>query len=399
MGTVLLTYEFGAGLGHLSPLISVAKRLSPAHRLVFCLPEADAARSQIEQAFGARAELRAVERWRPVDNGAERAETLGDVFWSAGFGDADQVQAKARFWRETLSDIKPDLIIADFAPGVRLSAGGRPFVEVGYGFTVPPAGRALPPLRPWIHEVPAQSRAREFGLLASVNAARASVGGRAIDHFADLFRGDDTFLCTLPEFDMYAAYRTERHLAPIMAPMRMGPSVGRRTGPDVFLYLHANHPRLKELLAALTASGLRVAAYVSGAPVEAVVAQCGKNIGVLRRPANLAEMLPQAKLSIHHGGLGSSHAGLAAATPQLMFPRRLEWQINARAVEQLGGGRRHPAEPNGDVQGLAELITVLVNDATFQTAARHGSALLQEVLQRDAAAIIARTCEWRLGGG
>ncbi len=125
---------------------------------------------------------------------------------------------------------------------------------------------------------------------------------------------------------------------------------------------------------------------------------CGANVGVLRRPAKFAEMLPKVKLSIHHGGLGSSHAGLAAATPQLMFPRRLEWQINAKGVEQLGGGRRHGADPTGDAQGLADLISSLVDDAAFQSAARHGSALLQETFHVDAAKVIANACEWRLGG-
>jgi UDP:flavonoid glycosyltransferase YjiC (YdhE family) len=396
MGRVLLTYEFGAGLGHLSPLIGVARKLSPEHRLVFCLPEPEMAEREVRQAFGDRAEIRRIERWKDVPGGPSASHTLADLFWTGGFGDPDQVRARIQGWREIYGEVGPDLILADFAPGARLAAAGRPFVEVGYAFTVPPGGRSLPPMHPGQKNPPLQSRAREFELLANVRQALAFFGEPGIEHFADLFRGDDTFVCGLPAFDMYAAWREDPYLPPIMQKVAVGPPPAERPGPDVFAYLHANHPRLRELTAALTLTGRRVGLYVSGAPAERIASLCGRNVGVLVRPADLADMLPKVRLSIHHGGLGSAHAGLAAGTVQLMFATRLERRINARAVEQLGGGRRGAPEPTGDPQRLAELITSLLDDTAFQERARKTAIDLRPQFEPDTASIVADACERRL---
>lgn len=397
MGTVLFAYEFGAGLGHLTPLLSVARRLDPRHRLVFCLPDPKAAEGPIRRALGQRAEVRRGVLWKPAtEGGSEISHTLADALWNAGFGVRTQIGEAFAAWRALLAEVRPDLIVADFAPGLRLASEGvRPMVEVGYGYTVPPPGRPMPPLRPWEREAPAESRSREFEMLSWANAVRAANGGPAVDHLADLFQGDETFVCTLAPFDMYAAHRTGPQLGPLMGPISRGPAFSERAGPELFLYMHANHPSLGDLLQAMTLTGRRGAAYVSGglAP-EAVARKCGKNVAVFRKPADYAAILPQAKVVIHHGGLGTGHAALAAGTPQFMAPTRVEWQVNARAVEGLGAGVR--LYPGGTVETMAAALSALAEDAAVQSGALRAATMVRDVLRSDPLGTIAAACEWRL---
>jgi hypothetical protein len=72
VGTVLFTYEFGAGLGHLTPLLSVAERLKPHHRLVFAMRDLETPAEPIRRALGDRAELTLGVRWRPLSSGRRR---------------------------------------------------------------------------------------------------------------------------------------------------------------------------------------------------------------------------------------------------------------------------------------------------------------------------------------
>jgi hypothetical protein len=269
-------------------------------------------------------------------------------------------------------------------------------VEVGYGYTVPPAGRLLPPVRPWNPRIPPTSRAREFQLLAWANEARAELGGPAIDYLADLFQGDQTFVCTLAELDPYAAWRSEPTAAPLVPRIRCGPAFSERTGPEIFTYMHANHPRLRDVLAGLSSSGREAAVYVSGAPAEQVARLCGRNVRVLRRPADYTKVLPQAKLAVHHGGLGTAHTALAAGTPQIMFAHRLEWQVNARGVEMLGAGRQIP--PDTGAEALGALFAAAADDAGLQAGALRAAARLRDAHGQDPLGLIAEVCEWRLGG-
>ena len=393
MGTVLFTYEFGAGLGHLTPLLAVAARLSPRHRLVFALREPEQGVDAVARALGGRGEVRAGVRWQPA-KGSTHARTLADALWAAGFADRERMQSATAEWGALLDAEKPDLIVADFAPGLRLAAADRwPMVEVGYGYTVPPAGRLLPPLRPWDPRVPAQSRAREFQMLAWANEARAVIGGRPVDFLADLFQGDETFVCTLPELDPYRAWR-EASVGPLVPRVRPGPAFSERTGPEIFTYLHATHPRLKDVLQALSLTERDVGLYVSGAPPEVIAKMCGRRVRVFRKPADYAQILPQVKLVIHHGGLGTAHTALAAATPQLMFPVRLEWQVNARGVQMLGAGR--VAEPGQSPEDLAAELSALVGDAALQANALQASSRLRDTIRQDPLGLIVEACEWRL---
>src|SRR5262249_17163530 len=187
--------------------------------------------------------------------------------------------------------------------------GGKvPFVVLGSGYTVPPASQLLPPIRPWETGVPALSRAMEGRLLAAVNVVREQLRGEAIDFFSDLFSGEHTFVCTLPEFDPYRRFRRGSTVWPLNIPhVPLGLPVNQRSsGPPIFVYLPAVHPALPRVISALNDLKLPSKIYVLGMPAEVLAKHCSRTVRIYSKPADLGRVLPNASLLIHHGGLSTS---------------------------------------------------------------------------------------------
>ena len=84
-------------------------------------------------------------------------------------------------------------------------------------------------------------------------------------------------------------------------------------------------------------SALGCDVYVAGVP-EAVYAVAGRKVHCAPR-LNFAELLPRARVMVHHGGQNSMMDALAYEVPQVVVPGRVfERQFNAEAVERTRCG-------------------------------------------------------------
>lgn len=84
-------------------------------------------------------------------------------------------------------------------------------------------------------------------------------------------------------------------------------------------------------------SALGCDVYVAGVP-EAVYAAAGHKVHCVPR-LNFAELLPRARVMVHHGGQNSMMDALAYQVPQVVVPGRVfERQFNADAVERTRCG-------------------------------------------------------------
>ena len=85
------------------------------------------------------------------------------------------------------------------------------------------------------------------------------------------------------------------------------------------------------------AEALSCDVYVAGVP-EAVYAPSGREVYCAPR-LNFAELLPRARVMVHHGGQNSMMDALAYGVPQVVVPGRVfERQFNAEAVERTRCG-------------------------------------------------------------
>ena len=364
-GAVLLAWELGAGLGHLARLAPLAATfLAQGRRMHLAFPpDAPLAwlRTRLPTDWPGSLTCSAVPRLRAAGS-VVPTHTLADVLAQIGFSDPAVAEA-ARRWSRLLAKLRPDLVIADFAPLAALVARGRvPLLVVGNGYTVPPPGGRLPPIAPWATDVPPESRANEERVLAALGHAARGIGAEPPADLAALFHGDATHVCTLPQLDPYRPHRPTGCRFPYTVEVPAEPPDWASRPREAFVYLPPRHPSLAPVLAALARRGVAATAYAVPAPAELPA----PGAQALREMPSLAALLPRVRLVVHHGGLGTAHAALLAGTPQLVLPERLEHRLTAQALWQLGVA----AAPEGEAALGEAVAAALAPDGP----ARHARA-------------------------
>ncbi|WPZ35632.1 hypothetical protein T8K17_05690 [Thalassobaculum sp. OXR-137] len=343
---VLFGWEFGAGLGHVTRFRPIAERLSAEGWEIVCaLQEIERGDALIDRATGRRLPgVRVVQapRWN-IPSGPKIRQIpthiFADVLRIIGYGNVEALRQRISAWRDLIEVVKPDVVVGDFSPTLNLAARGRvPHIGVGNGYTTPPAGRPMPPIRPWQQELEAFSVENEQALHRSINAALAALGDRPIDYVADALHGDETFVFSLPLVDPYAAYRTEPTLPPFNMPRGITPKpLAEREERGVFLYLPRSHKLTQMAVAATKAAKVRGSGYISDLAPEGARAESGPGLTIHPDPQDFATALPSVRLIVHHGGLSTAVAALLAGTPQFILPWNLEHSVTARGVAATGG--------------------------------------------------------------
>ncbi len=110
-------------------------------------------------------------------------------------------------------------------------------------------------------------------------------------------------------------------------------------------------------------------------------------------------LFPRMAAVVHHGGAGTTAAGLRAGVPSLVAPHNFDQFAWAHQVSQLGVGLQLPAIKNLTAEKLAQAIHTAVNDAPLRARAatlgekiraENGLACAVEVIERYAAEFHAR---------
>ncbi|MCX5794002.1 MAG: hypothetical protein NTY77_00720 [Elusimicrobia bacterium] len=335
MKTVLLTWELGAGFGHVGPLLSVARELRRhGHRPVFALRDVVGPRALLEDEDipvlqAPRWTKGAVVRGRPF-----RPSSYSDILAALGFSGAADLAALVRSWDALIGLVKPDLIVADHSPTVCLAAyGAIPVAVVGNGFTVPPADQAsFPPL--YCDAPPLMSEAR---LLENVHAVQRRRGRPAPPTLPALFDAPLRAVGTLPELDPYRKTRRE----PVLGPMEKMPShAPLPLDGRLFAYLGEEHPALETIVELLAERKAPVEAYLRGEVGSLRRLLTARGARVHESPPALCEVVPRAAAVVSHAGSTTAHAAMIGGRPQVLLPTHVEADLTAKALESLGVGVR-----------------------------------------------------------
>lgn len=286
------------------------------------------------------------------------SHTLADVLFLFGYTDAKTLFPAAARWSQLLGKVSPDLIAADFAPTLTLVARDRvPMVTVGSGYTIPPRGSILPPIRPWDRETPFFSKDNEQRILEACSRLGRANTLAPVKQVAELFRGNATFPCTFPILDPYGRHRRERLWLPMSLRIEDGVARGTRTrGNAAFLYLPAKHPFVVQVLTSLVKLRWQVTAYIEGDRSGLVLPE---EVQLLPERPDLNKLLRGFDIVVHHGGSGTAHAALLAGVPQLVFPLWLEDHVTSHILARLGVARAFSASEPLEQAALEEAIVTL----------------------------------------
>ena len=395
---VLYVQEFGAGFGHLTRLAGIAAGLKD-FQAVFALPQASISRDLIKSA-APDAQIVAIPKWAGYANASPlRDHTLADAFAKLGYKDYPALLTHALAWQDLVADVRPDLVVADFAPTLRLILPpATPLIVVGNWYMIPPPGRELPAVKYWENYLPPASLRHERELLAAANAVRKRLSMPDFAFTADLFQGDRTFVTAFEGFDAYRRARRTPVLPPFNVPrVQTGPLFHERQGPHIFCYLAAETEGLNPIVTALNGLSAPSHLYVRGAAAHVVAENCAPQVSVHAEAVDFGRILPQVRLFIHYGGAGSCYAGLLAGVPQFMAASGLEQQANAWAVQTMGCGTGASVADHADPAAIRAIIEPMLSDRSLQARALAVSRELVGSRGKDPQPDIAAACREILG--
>lgn len=366
---ILCGWEFGAGLGHITRLKPIVTALRDGGaEIVVVLQDLERVSAFLDPDTGIALPGFSVvtgPRWDMPRNPEARkipTHSFADVLNLIGYGNPQALAARVEAWSGLIRATNPDLVIGDFCPTLRLAARGRvPVMMVGNGYTIPPPGRPLPPIRPWQAKLESFSIEHEQKLLEAINSVLSRRGDQPMAFLADALNGDETCVFSVPLVDPYAAYRDAPQLAPFNLPAGMAPlPLERRRARNVFFYMPRGQPDLAKAIDAVKAASVDCEAYISDLGRTSAESLAGPGFKIHGQPQPFDRVIPEARLIVHHGGLSTAIAAVQAGTPQLILPWNLEHLVTARRIETLGASVT--AEGDWSAKRIADAVKKMVQD-------------------------------------
>jgi len=369
MGTILVTWELGGGLGHTVRLAPVLRGLRERGHTVFAalrdLSRVDAAYNEIGVTC-----LQAPIKTKKAANYIEPPRTFPHILHNVGFGDFHELRALSKAWRDLYDLVRPDLILFDHSPTALLAARACEAMRavVGTGFCCPPDEAPFRDLRPWLPDDSAKLARDEQHVLEQVNRLLAEWELAPLDRLSQFYAEvDETFLCTFPELDHYPGRRNATYRG---APWEKGgkpPVWPEGDGRRVYAYLKS-FPALPNLLEQLASTGNPAVLLIDGVESGTLERHQSPTIRFEQERLDMSRVAHECDLAILNGGHGSTAAMLMHGKPILEIPILLEQLVTSRAVVRLGAGLG--ASPKDSHQIGQKLMAMLTGDHYAQAARR-----------------------------
>lgn len=368
MARVAFAWELGGEFGHAMSCAGLARTLAArGHAIAFMFrdlsPLARIPETAAYDCFQAP-------RYPREGRGMKPPSSLAEILLGCGYADAGWLPGALREWCRLLTEWKPDVLVADYAPTALLAARvlGLKCVSLSISFAVPPPLTPLPPFRFDEPPPPEHVAAVDAQALARVNEALTAMGVAPLAALHEQFRTDEDFLLTFPELDAYGNRPTSSYWGP-----RYRDDAGvsahwpARGGPRVLIYLKKETRQLEPLIRLLAAGPFRVIAYIPGIDPAHAAQLRGPLRLVSDHPVRYRPLLEECDLFISNAGSAATGV-LMSGVPQLMFPLHYEQYLSALRIAQIGAGVA--VLPDASAQEITRALGAVVNDRRYRDAAR-----------------------------
>jgi UDP:flavonoid glycosyltransferase YjiC (YdhE family) len=340
MSRVLLAWELGSNLGHLSRLLPLARRLREGGHEVLV-----AARN-----VGLATEVLSPEGipfvQAPYVAGGKTSDgpmvSYSDVVLTQGWDSATTLWGLVQAWGNLIRLYRAAVMVLDYSPTALLAARvlRAPCVLIGTGFELPPLESPLPAF-PGVTGTQAEgARRSEARVLENVNRVLDAYQAPRISALRELFQGSSRWLTTFSELDHYGPRMGESYVGPI-GQLSRGEAVEWPAGYShrILAYVRSTTPGLKEIFHSL--SEVEDAAVICAAPAvaqESVAHVARPGFKIVSRPVALGTLLPHTSLFLSYAPAGSVAQALLCGVPQVLAPAHTEAQMTALRVECMGAG-------------------------------------------------------------
>jgi UDP:flavonoid glycosyltransferase YjiC (YdhE family) len=385
---ILITWELGGGIGHVSRLRPlVAELVARGHSVTVLSQNLPLARDVL--GIAGVPLLQAPQLW-PPEQEVRIPCTFADVLYNCGFANCDGLSATVAQWRRVYAELQPNLVLCDHSPTALLAARGLPFLSaaIGTGFTIPPDLTPLPSLRSSVPE-PSWAAEVEQIVLNHMNHAIHESKAPPLSNVAHIYTDVRKYLLTLRELDHYPQRPNAKYWRPLAAS-------GSAAGPwpaaqraRILVYLKYESNALP-LLQRLSDSPDSYLCYVPGISDVEVTLACRPNLTITRRPLDILQLCNEADAAVLNGGHGAVAQFLLAGKPVLVLPKSLEQQITGERIAQLGAGHVLPLNATHDA---AISLEALIEDSRFAEAAAALAAKYDRQSIQEAVAALADDLE------
>lgn len=393
---ILCTWELGGGLGHLTRLANITRKLEQRNYRV-TVAVRDLARAT-DVFTGTQARLLQAPVWLTRITLNRPIACMADALLLLGYLEPAGLRGLLQAWRNLFDMVAPDLYLFDFSPTAILASQPLPVrrISVGSGFYDPVPGHPIADWRP-IHYNDDLIDRQEALLLANINTALTQEQQPRLQHYTDIFRLDATVIDTFRELDIYAEQRSHGIYCPHRADTQtLKPVVfPAGDGPAIIAYLQADNQHLKLYLEALHQCKARVFVACPGGQDAILKPFASSRLHYSTHRVALKQGIADADLLVGHGAIGTLTEALAAGTPVLGIPTQMEQLLNLQKVQALGAGVLV-----GRIESAADLcnrIDLALDSTALRTAAQDFAKRQQGKPKMDAASTICDLCDQLLG--
>ncbi|MGB7334963.1 MAG: hypothetical protein WBD01_04145 [Salaquimonas sp.] len=356
--SIIYCWEFGAGLGHVSKLTSMAQKFAHFGKKAI-LVNPQGIRFKDQKIFDEIIEF-------PNPNQlATTSRPLGQSITSynaaiQGFGYSDPkfIFTGIKLWQKLFEVETPSIIIGDYAPTAMLTARamGIPTVAFGNGYTLPPTNieqypRFVDQVDPVNPEI----------LLANVNQALDLCGFSKLSYLPEIFASDIHACFTHSELDPFKKIRNPIALGPFFAnaPPKANPNRPNRA----FMYLtNCTKSVHQTMLGAAARLQTPVDIYSLQATPEDEKLLSGSNANLLDGPLSLQTICENYRFVAHLGGHGLTCEMLYAGMPQMLFPIDIEKILFSQAMANNGWAGQLRIDNGKSVEAVAKKFNEVLAD-------------------------------------
>lgn len=339
MSRIILAWELGSNLGHVSRLLPLGRRLrSRGHGVLAVVRDLDAAGRVLAPAG---IPFIQAPRSNSMPAGAAQPASYADILRYTGWADVQQLWALVQAWVNVLRLFAAETLIVDHSPTALLAARCERIssVAIGTGFELPPMRQPLPSFPGFSGATLENAVSAERLVLENANRVMQATRGRPLSALSDLFQCERRWMTTFAELDHYEARPGEQYVGPI-GEVGEGEHLEWPIGATqrIFAYLRPETPNVSILLRALAACDAAVVCYVPGIPPSETAGLRSDKFVLAERPVDLSILRRGANLCVSYAPAATVTAALLDGIPQLMAPSHVESQLTAHRVETLGAG-------------------------------------------------------------
>lgn len=340
MSRVLLAWELGSNLGHLSRLLPLARALrARGHEVLVAVRDVGLATEVL-----APTGIPFIQSPRGSGNlhSDARPTSFADVMLMQGWENPTVLWGLVQAWGNLLKLFRPSLAVLDYSPTMLLAARilALPSVLLGTGFELPPIDTPLPVLPGFPGSPLEAATAADTRALRAANSVLDAYGAPRLAALRDVFRTELRRLTTFAELDQYGPRPGETYVGPIGG-LDRGESIEWPEGftHRVLAYLRPGTPALSEILRALAGeTEAAVICAVPGVSADSVKGLARPGFALFAKPVNLRPLFPRASAFASYAPAASVAESLLCGIPQLMAPAHVEAQMTAIRVQSIGAG-------------------------------------------------------------